>query len=208
MVPPRVNTAGSDQKVYELIMGYLEGQCERARAKNGELEDEDVVVLSDFDVRPFLKKLTIMEAVNFCKDADFKLKRSKSAAVAKMVEKVFAKIRNEQEATWADADAAGADFDNDIDGIDLDNMMEVSDTNQQNKSVVSLWNIQPAQTIPSETDIPSTPNANTNTAEKTEEVKKSKKRDRASKEKEPSSKRQKGMLYYWIHNNGSNKVCQ
>lgn len=201
MVPPRIKKSGSggatfaeESKVYELIMGYLEVQAERANIPNGHLDDEEEGAEKEYDLRPYLKKLSIMDAVNFCKDGDFKLKRSKSAAVAKMVEKAFSQIRSEQEITWAKADIPGADLDSDLEEIDVENMMEVKDTNQQNKSVVSLWNIQPAQTTAPRTpieSIPTTPNP------EKEEKKASKKRERA-KEREGSSKKQKGMLNYLL----------
>lgn len=208
MAPPRARKSGSatmssgdDHKVYEMIVGYLEVQAERANARQQDSEGEDEDAERNLDLRPFLKKLSIMEAVNFCKETDFKFKRSKSAAIAKMVEKAFSQIRSEQDSAWAEA--AGGDLDSDFEGVDLDNMMEVKDTNQQNKSVVSLWNVQPAQVPTSGTATPSTPTAAATPSattgastmvEKTEDKKASKKRERSSKDEKSSSKRQKGMF--------------
>ena len=211
MAPPKSkkhsfdSSSADEQKVYDMVMGYLEVQAERANVGVSDPEDEEEGAEKQFDLRPILKKLSLMEAVNFCKESDFKLKRSKSAAVAKMAEKAFSRIRSEQEVLWAKADVDGADLDSDFEGLDMDNMMEVKDMNQQNKSVVSLWNIQPAQVnTPSGTATPNTPNASsstttTATTEKTEESKKvSKKRERSSKDKESSSKRQKGTLVNFL----------
>lgn len=179
-----VPSSADEQKVYDMVLGYLEAQAEKANMKNYN-PDEDGVI--DFDLRPFLKKLSINDTVNFCKDSDFKLKRAKNVVITKMVEKAITKIKLEQSDLWDNQDL---EVSSDIEILDDDNMMEVKDTNQQNKSVVSLWNVTPAQVPTEDNSAASTPAVAS--AEKTDEPKKtSKKRERSSKDKESSSKRSK-----------------
>ncbi|KAF5100764.1 hypothetical protein D0Z00_001152 [Geotrichum galactomycetum] len=189
MAPPRSKKNGSvvassadEQKVYDMVLGYLEAQAEKANMKNYNPEEDGII---DFDLRPFIKKLSIIETVNFCKDSDFKFKRAKNVVITKMVEKAVTKIKLEQSDLW---DKQDLEVSSDIEILDDDNMMEVKDTNQQNKSVVSLWNVTPAQVPTEDNTAISTPAEAS--AEKTDEPKKtSKKRERSSKDKESASKR-------------------
>jgi ribosome biogenesis ATPase len=189
MAPPRskkngfvVASSADEQKVYDMVLGYLEAQAEKANMKNYNPEEDGVI---DFDLRPFIKKLSIIETVNFCKDSDFKFKRAKNIVITKMVEKAVTKIKLEQSDLW---DKHDLEVSSDIEILDDDNMMEVKDTNQQNKSVVSLWNVTPAQVPTEDSTATSTPAVAS--TEKTDEPKKtSKKRERSSKDKESASKR-------------------
>ena len=96
-----VPSSADEQKVYDMVLGYLEAQAEKANMKNYN-PDEDGVI--DFDLRPFLKKLSINDTVNFCKDSDFKLKRAKNVVITKMVEKAITKIKLEQSDLWDNQD--------------------------------------------------------------------------------------------------------
>lgn len=191
MAPPRskkngsvVTSSADEQKVYDMVLGYLETQAEKANMKNyNPNEEEDGII--DFDLRPFIKKLSIIDMVNFCKDSDFKFKRAKNVVITKMVEKAVTKIRLEQSDFW---DKHDVEISSDVEILDEDNMMEVKDTNQQNKSVVSLWNVTPAQ-VPTENSTETSTPAVASTEKADEAKKTSKKRERSSKDKESSSKR-------------------
>lgn len=187
-----------EKKVFEMVMGFLEAQAEKDNLNNLNPEQEEDGII-DFDLRPFIKKLSQNEVVNFCKEGDFKLKRTKSAAVLKMVEKAIAQIKIDQDNLWSKNDNIPTELDSDGEIVDTENLVEFKDTNQQNKSVVDLWNIKPAQVnnLSELNTATTTPNVE-NTTEKSDEPKKSKKRERSNKEKDSSSKRLKGMIFWGV----------
>lgn len=124
-----------------------------------------------------------------------KLRRLKSSVLTKYLERSYGLIYKDQIEFWG----TNGPQDHNIHETELSNLMEIHDTNQMNKGVIGLWNLQ---TTGTSVDTSGLSNSATCTSIKDQaENRAGKKRDRSLREiKDGTPKRQKGMcLYMPIH---------
>lgn len=161
-----------ETKLTNLIYRLLDEQTAENKKKNPDEEDE-------FANIALAKDLKSIDALIFAQQKDLSLQRVKKVLLERTLDKVLKDIRAEEqlEIQSFTGDQEMND-DSDFDGVNQDELMEVKDNNNLNKSVVELWGLK-TESTPVETD------------ENKDDEKKSKKRSKDSSKS--SSKRQKGM---------------
>lgn len=174
--------------VFSAIVSYLHELSRNDYIK----EHQDEINLEEVDTAepgrllnliPYLNDLKIhdKEAISVCQIKAKKLLRVKAVVIRKHLERAYDIIRKEQLEFWG---SDGSPEESDMEGVDPNNLMEVQDTNQMNKGVVSLWKVP---TTPSEAASP----AGDDSAKKN-----GKKRERQTKDsRDTSSKKLKGMIF-------------
>lgn len=153
-----------DLKVYAILRDYF----------NGIAEDDEEERLSSEVILKTLRKMRVAEAIDMCQRSDLRLQRVKKILMSAAVEKAFAQIRRDEEENMTHEGTPAID---DEEG-DEDNMMEVKDLNQLNKSVVNLWNIPPATPVEDSQTAEASPGA---TDKKTKEKKSKRKKEKVEK---------------------------
>lgn len=188
--PPRKKNALSqslDDKLKNLIYRLLDEKTEDNKRNNTE-ENED-----EFGNIALAKDLRVGEVLLYCQQKDLSLQRVKKVLLEKTLDKVLKDIRTEEAIEMQSFKGDEPEEDSEFEGVNVDDLMDVKDSNTFNKSVVSLWGTKKENT--------DTPNDTEKEEPETEiveqvdgsskEVKKSKKR---SKDSSRPSKRQKGMF--------------
>ncbi|ANB12425.1 putative AAA family ATPase RIX7 [Sugiyamaella lignohabitans] len=161
---PRKNPGSAnsslDKTVYRLVKEYLEEQALDDARKKGQLEltgeddeedneDDDSLLAkreAELNLLLNLRKLRVTEAIDICQRAELSLRRVKRVALEESVGKAFELIRKEEREKQA-ALKEEQQLDSDFEGVDIDSLMDVKDTNQMNKNVINLWDIPPAEPI-------------------------------------------------------------
>jgi ribosome biogenesis ATPase len=182
-----------DLKVSNLVYKLLDEKTQENKKKNGD-DNED-----QFANIALARDLKISDALIYVQQKDLSLQRVKKVMLEKTLERIIRDIKEEEKIEMQNI--IGEDdepMNSDFEGIDVDDLMDVKDQNQMNKSVVNLWNIKQAD-VPSET-----PMDTATETEKDEQVemiervdgsiKEEKKSKKRSKDSSRPSKRQKGML--------------
>ncbi|ONH67610.1 Ribosome biogenesis ATPase RIX7 [Cyberlindnera fabianii] len=176
-----------DLKLAGLIDRLLEEKTAVNKRNNPDEEDEVSLIA-------MAKDLTLSETMLYAQQKDLSLQRVKKVVLEKTLERILNQIREEERAEFESVYGHAPqeeENDSDFDGVEVDELMDVQDTNDMNKSVVNVWNIKPA-------DVP-TPAAETpevtekeDTSEVKDEVENdSKKSKKRSKDSSRPSKRQK-----------------
>lgn len=135
-------TKALDQKVYDLIFKLLDDKSAQNKEKSGGDESKwflDIALARD------LKEAEVMDYVL---KKDMLMQRLKSSILEESVSVVLKELRSDEEVELAEAIRLktehelqnAAQIDSDFENVDANNMMTVKDSNELNKSVVSLWN--------------------------------------------------------------------
>ena len=147
MTRDNIVTSAIDQKIYNLVIDYLEEKslANRKNLSSDELQDPLAGMES-------ANNLTITQTTSIVQQRELSLKRVKKAQLEKSISKVLRIIReDEAEEIGTDEQALSAhhsevDGNGELEGQEErdgeengNNMMVVKDTNSTNKSVVSLW---------------------------------------------------------------------
>lgn len=128
-------TQSIDQKVYDWIHEMLLEQTEKSKKEN-EHEHPDL-----FHHVALARDLRSAEVVSYVQIRDLFLKRQKRAVVEKAVDVVLKMCREDEDEELADIIRQKEEYQfQRAQEEDEDNLMEAKDTNELNKSVVSLWN--------------------------------------------------------------------
>jgi ribosome biogenesis ATPase len=182
-----------DLKVSNLVYKLLDEKTQENKKKNGD-DNED-----QFANIALARDLKISDALTYVQQKDLSLQRVKKVMLEKTLERIIRDIKEEEKIEMQNI--IGEDdepMDSDFEGVDVDDLMDLKEQNQMNKSVVNLWNIKPAD-VPSET--PMDTSAETEKDEQLEmieqvdgSIKEEKKTKKRSKDSSRPSKRQKGML--------------
>lgn len=188
-----------DSKLANLIYRMLDERTQGNKKKNGDHNEDEFANIA------LARDLQITDAIVYVQQKDLSLQRVKKVMLEKTLERIIRDIREEEKIEMHNILGDDEPMDSDFEGVDVDELMEVKDDNNMNKSVVNLWNIKPAE-VPVETT-PAAEADDVNTPEgeqieiieqvdgSTKEEKKSKKR---SKDSSRPSKRQKGMCFYFM----------
>lgn len=194
------NLTGSlDTKLSSLIYRLLDEKTEENKRNNVE-ENQD-----EFSNIALAKDLRVSEILLYCQQKDLSLQRVKKVMLEKTLDKVLKDIRNEEAIEIQNIRGEDPEevLDSDFDGVNVDDLMDVKDTNTLNKGVVNLWNLKSDTNTPTETPIdtekeePEQKEIIEEVDGSTKEVKKSKKRSKDSSKS--SSKRQKGKYYSFFY---------
>lgn len=135
-------TKALDQKVYDLIFKLLDDKSAQNKVKSGGDESKwflDIALARD------LKEAEVM---NYVLKKDMLMQRLKSSILEESVSVVLKELRSDEEVELAEAIRLktehelqnAAQIDSDFENVDASNIMTVKDSNELNKSVVSLWN--------------------------------------------------------------------
>lgn len=136
MVKKRTITQSIDQKIYDFIHTLLE---EKSSANKKTLSNEE----SDdpYAYIALAKDLSVSQLIEYIQLKDFQMRRMKRTSLEKAITAVLQVVRDEELEDMADIiNSRQAPTESDIDGVDEKDLMEVTDSNALNKSVVSLWN--------------------------------------------------------------------
>lgn len=134
-------TQAIDQKVYDLIHDLLQEQTEKSKKKNPDENPDLLLHLA------LARDLSSSEVVAFVQTRDFQLKRMKRAIVEKSVDLMLKVCREDEENELAEVIRMkdehdlklSAEADSDFEGVNVNDLMDVKDTNSMNKSLVSMW---------------------------------------------------------------------
>lgn len=168
-------TRALDQKVYDLIFKLLDDKSAQNKEKSGGDESKwflDIALARD------LKEAEVMDYVL---KHDMLMQRLKSSILEESVNVILKELRSDEEVELAEAIRLkteyelqnAAQIDSDFENVDANNVMTVKDSNELNKSVVSLWNKE------------------NDKAESDADEKKNKKRSRDSAKQTPKQKKSK-----------------
>lgn len=134
-------TQAIDQKVYDLIHDLLQEQTEKSKKKNPDENPDLLLHLA------LARDLSSSEVVAYVQTRDFLLKRMKRAIVEKSVDLMLKVCREDEENELAEVIRMkdehdlklSAQADSDFEGVNVNDLMDVKDTNSMNKSLVSMW---------------------------------------------------------------------
>lgn len=180
MVKKRTITQSIDQKIYDFIHTLLEEKSsDNKKLLSTEESDDPYAYIA------LAKDLTVSHLIEYIQLKDFQMRRMKKNSLEKAITAVLKVVRDEELEDMAEIiHSRQAPIDSDFDGVDEKDLMEVTDSNALNKSVVSLWNM--SEDNKSEQGTPK------ESAEPPIEETKSKKRTKDSSTK--SSKKQKSKI--------------
>lgn len=135
-------TKALDQKVYNLIFKLLDDRSAANKEKSGGDESKwflDIALARD---------LRSAEVIDFLLKQDLLLQRLKRSILEESVDVILKELRKDEEVELAEAIKLkdeyelqnAAQIDSDFENADPNNLMTVKDSNELNKSVVSMWN--------------------------------------------------------------------
>lgn len=135
-------TKALDQKVYNLIFKLLDDRSAANKEKSGGDESRwflDIALARD---------LRSTEVIDFLLKQDLLLQRLKRSILEESVDVILKELRKDEEVELAEAIKLkdeyelqnAAQIDSDFENADPNNFMTVKDSNELNKSVVSMWN--------------------------------------------------------------------
>lgn len=135
-------TKALDQKVYNLIFKLLDDRSAANKEKSGGDESKwflDIALARD---------LRSAEVIDYLLKQDLLLQRLKRSILEESVDVILKELRKDEEVELAEAIKLkdeyelqnAAQIDSDFENADPNNLMTVKDSNELNKSVVSMWN--------------------------------------------------------------------
>ncbi|PVH17488.1 uncharacterized protein CXQ87_000374 [Candidozyma duobushaemuli] len=135
-------TKALDQKVYNLIFKLLDDRSAANKEKSGGDESKwflDIALARD---------LRSAEVIDYLLKQDLSLQRLKRSILEESVDVILKELRKDEEVELAEAIKLkdeyelqnAAQIDSDFENADPNNLMTVKDSNELNKSVVSMWN--------------------------------------------------------------------
>lgn len=174
-----------DSKLASLVYRLLDEKTQENKRKNGETEDE-------FAHIALARDLEAADALVYVQQKDLSLQRVKKVMLEKTLERIIREIREEEKIEMHNI-LGDEPMDSDFDGVDVDDLMDVKEENDMNKSVVGLWNIKPAD-LQADTETPPVEETEIQVIEQVDGTAKEEKRSKKrSKDSSKPSKRQKGM---------------
>ncbi|KAL6451679.1 RIX7 Ribosome biogenesis ATPase RIX7 [Candida maltosa Xu316] len=136
MAKGKIITGSVDQKIYNLIHDLLEEQTQENKRDLEESDNQD-----PFAYIASSNNLTISQVLTYVQMKDFQLKRMKKNNLEKSISTCLKLIRQDEAEELGRLNLeSGLESENDDNEEEEDNLMEVKDSNELNKSVVSLWN--------------------------------------------------------------------
>ncbi|ODQ67857.1 AAA-domain-containing protein [Nadsonia fulvescens var. elongata DSM 6958] len=149
---------GQDRQVFDHIVQHLVPS--EPGSKNDECEDTALSLASELSAFDMMKTI---------QDLDPVFRKQKRLALLEVVGRVLKLMTTEHKQKEIDRKNKSSttdtteEVDSDFDGVEVASLMEVSETNTMNKSVVNVWNIAPVETVTANT-ANITPAASTPTA--------------------------------------------
>ncbi|GBL50397.1 hypothetical protein CJI97_002600 [Candidozyma auris] len=134
-------TNALNQKVYNLIHDLLQDKSDENKKKND--GDENKWFLN----YALARDLRRSEVLSYLLDKDMSMRRYKRSILENTIDIILKTVREDEQEELAEVIKLqneyelkqAAQIDSDFDSVDANNLMTVKDTNELNKSVVSMW---------------------------------------------------------------------
>lgn len=177
---------------FTAIVSYLQEQSlnDYIKEHKDEINEEEISSTEPgrlVNLIPYLNELKLndREAIGICQIKAKKLLRIKNVVIKKHLERAYDIIYKDQLEFWGNT---GIHDESDTEGVNVNNLMPIQDTNEMNKGVVSLWKV-PTVVNQSDSD-------GTKTVDET--TKKNGKKRTSKDSRETPTKKQKGRNSFFF----------